>query len=57
MLTHRILVLEHIPTRPYSINFHSDEPLKGSLDEKKKPTTLHNVLSKKATGYSEYSYK
>lgn len=37
MLTHRILVLEHIPTRPYSINFHSDEPLKGSLDEKKNP--------------------
>lgn len=35
MLTHRILVLEHIPTRPYSINFHSDEPLKQSLDGKK----------------------
>lgn len=46
MLTHSFLVLVHILTRPYSIMFHSDEPLKGSLDEKK-PTTLHNVLCKK----------
>lgn len=34
MFTHSILVLVHILTRPYSIMFHSDEPLKGSLDEK-----------------------
>lgn len=34
MLTHSILVLVHIFTRPYSIMFHSDNPLKGSLDEK-----------------------
>lgn len=47
MLTHSILVIVHILTRPYSIKFHSDEPLKGSLDDKKKPTTLHKVLYKK----------
>lgn len=47
MLTHSILVIVHILTRPYSIKFHSDEPLKGSLDDKKNPTTLHKVLYKK----------